>query len=453
VSSAKSGSLVSQVRRFLAACWSDLSEGRHKLFRVDAPDPSKIPVQDLVGVTVLLLRCKYNGQEFINLDGCLTMDIRIRSWKENPPAKPLIEKLTRTVQIDDLRVTSFPIKWDENQPDEYPPEPEQGEIDEADLIPVEDPVDDEEKLEDEEEADVNGGEEVDLEESMENDEVQDEENEEVQNGDVEDNEVDKKNGEDDSADVPGDVEMTDGSGETSGNTSATENVAENGAVPKEDKADLKEADLEWELVYVGSAKSSSYDQVLDSALVGPVPEGRHKFVFAVDAPDPSKIPVQDLVGVTVLLLRCKYNGQEFINLGWFVSNDYEDPELKENPPAKPLIEKLTRTVQIDDLRVTSFPIKWDENQPDEYPPEPEQGEIDEADLIPVEDPVDDEEKLEDEEEADVNGGEEVDLEESMENDEVQDEENEEVQNGDVEDNEVDKKNGEDDSADVPGLIY
>ncbi|KIH43988.1 Anti-silencing protein, ASF1-like protein, partial [Ancylostoma duodenale] len=97
--------------------------------------------------------------------------------------------------------------------------------------------------------------------------------------------------------------------------------------------------LEWELVYVGSAKSSSYDQVLDSALVGPVPEGRHKFVFAVDAPDPAKIPVQDLVGVTVLLLRCKYNGQEFINLGWFVSNDYEDPELKENPPAKPIIEK------------------------------------------------------------------------------------------------------------------
>ncbi|KIH46792.1 Anti-silencing protein, ASF1-like protein [Ancylostoma duodenale] len=156
-------------------------------------------------------------------------------------------------------------------------------------------------------------------------------------------------------------------------------------------------DLEWELVYVGSAKSSSYDQVLDSALVGPVPEGRHKFVFAVDAPDPAKIPVQDLVGVTVLLLRCKYNGQEFINLGWFVSNDYEDPELKENPPAKPIIEKLTRTVQTDDLRVTSFPIKWDENQPDEYPPEQEQVEVDETDLMPLEDIVDEEEKQEEEE--------------------------------------------------------
>ncbi|KAE9420371.1 hypothetical protein Angca_009651 [Angiostrongylus cantonensis] len=148
-------------------------------------------------------------------------------------------------------------------------------------------------------------------------------------------------------------------------------------------------DLEWELVYVGSAKSSSYDQLLDSALVGPVPEGRHKFVFAVDAPDPLKIPVQDLVGVTVLLLRCKYNGQDFINLGWFVSNDYEDPELKENPPAKPLIEKLIRTVQTDDLRVTSFPIKWDENQPDEYPPEPDQEELEESNLLPLEDIEDD----------------------------------------------------------------
>lgn len=180
-------------------------------------------------------------------------------------------------------------------------------------------------------------------------------------------------------------------------------------------------DLEWELVYVGSAKSSSLDQVLDSALVGPVPEGRHKFLFTVDAPDPSKIPVQDLVGVTVLLLRCKYNGQEFINLGWFVSNDYEDPELKENPPVRPVIEKLTRTVQTHDLRVTSFPIKWDENQPDEYPPEPQQGEIDEADLMPLEDP-DDEEKLEEEDDVAANAIDaagDIDLEETVEDADVE----------------------------------
>ncbi|VDO37131.1 unnamed protein product [Haemonchus placei] len=159
-------------------------------------------------------------------------------------------------------------------------------------------------------------------------------------------------------------------------------------------------DLEWELVYVGSAKSSSYDQVLDSALVGPVPEGRHKFVFAVsETPSVNRLHIIfEILRWTLRIHRkslCR-TSSEFINLGWFVSNDYEDPELKENPPAKPLIEKLTRTVKTDDLRVTSFPIKWDENQPDEYPPEPDQEEFDEADLIPVEDPVEDEERIEDE---------------------------------------------------------
>lgn len=36
------------------------------------------------------------------------------------------------------------------------------------------------------------------------------------------------------------------------------------------------------MVYVGSAESNAYDQVLDSILVGPVLEGRHKFIFEVN---------------------------------------------------------------------------------------------------------------------------------------------------------------------------
>ena len=40
-------------------------------------------------------------------------------------------------------------------------------------------------------------------------------------------------------------------------------------------------DLEWKIIYVGSASSESYDQVLDSVLVGPVPQGTHKFLFEV----------------------------------------------------------------------------------------------------------------------------------------------------------------------------
>ncbi len=41
------------------------------------------------------------------------------------------------------------------------------------------------------------------------------------------------------------------------------------------------ADLEWRILYVGSAESEEHDQVLDTVLVGPLVSGRHKFVFQV----------------------------------------------------------------------------------------------------------------------------------------------------------------------------
>jgi hypothetical protein len=41
------------------------------------------------------------------------------------------------------------------------------------------------------------------------------------------------------------------------------------------------SDLEWKIIYVGAAESEEYDQTLDSVLVGPVPAGKHMFVFQV----------------------------------------------------------------------------------------------------------------------------------------------------------------------------
>ena len=71
-------------------------------------------------------------------------------------------------------------------------------------------------------------------------------------------------------------------------------------------------DLEWKLTYVGSAESDAHDQELDVVLVGPVAVGSYKFVFQADPPDHNKIPASDLLGVTVLLLTCAYDGVEFI---------------------------------------------------------------------------------------------------------------------------------------------
>lgn len=69
---------------------------------------------------------------------------------------------------------------------------------------------------------------------------------------------------------------------------------------------------------------------------------------------------QDAVGVTIVLLTCSYRGQEFVRVGYFINNDYTDPELKENPPARPQFDKLTRNILASKPRVTRFKINWDD---------------------------------------------------------------------------------------------
>ncbi|KAI1258707.1 ASF1 like histone chaperone-domain-containing protein [Xylariaceae sp. FL1019] len=132
-----------------------------------------------------------------------------------------------------------------------------------------------------------------------------------------------------------------------------------------------EKDLEWKLTYVGSATSDQYDQELDSLLVGPIPVGVNKFVFEADAPKTSRIPDADILGVTVILLNCSYDGREFVRVGYYVNNEYDSDELNADPPAKPIIENIRRNVLAEKPRVTRFAIKWDSeaSAPAEFPPE------------------------------------------------------------------------------------
>lgn len=68
-------------------------------------------------------------------------------------------------------------------------------------------------------------------------------------------------------------------------------------------------------MYVGSPKSQQFDQTLDTVLVGPVPLGVSRFVLEAPAPDPSKIPAEDLLGATAVMLTCAYRGNEFVRVG------------------------------------------------------------------------------------------------------------------------------------------
>ena len=117
-------------------------------------------------------------------------------------------------------------------------------------------------------------------------------------------------------------------------------------------------DLEWKLTYVGSAQSNDYDQELGSILVGPVPVGVNQFLFEADAPDTKRIPADELLGVTVVLLTGLYDDREFVRVGYYVNNEYDDESLVNEAPAKPVIEKIRRNVLAEKPRVTRFAIKW-----------------------------------------------------------------------------------------------
>lgn len=50
--------------------------------------------------------------------------------------------------------------------------------------------------------------------------------------------------------------------------------------------------------------------------------------------------------------------QEFIRVGYYVNNDYDDEQLREEPPTKVLIDKIQRNILTDKPRVTKFPINF-----------------------------------------------------------------------------------------------
>lgn len=176
---------------------------------------------------------------------------------------------------------------------------------------------------------------------------------------------------------------------------------------------LKE-DLEWRLTYVGSSKSLDHDQELDLILVGPVPVGINKFLFQADPPSAELIPASELVSVTVILLSCSYSGREFVRVGYYVNNEYDSEELRENPPTKVQVDHVVRNILAEKPRVTRFNIVWDnedsnaENYPPEQNVEEEEEEDDEEDEEEIEEDEEEEED-DDEEEVEANDGAEEEL--------------------------------------------
>jgi len=117
-------------------------------------------------------------------------------------------------------------------------------------------------------------------------------------------------------------------------------------------------DLEWKLIFVSSPGNEELDQELDDCLVGPVPQGINSFEFEGSAPDPSRIPTEDVLGVSALILTGSYKNQEFVRVGYYQNTEYDNEEMRENPPPKIMFDRLVRDIN-HKPRVTRFHIKWD----------------------------------------------------------------------------------------------
>ncbi|EEB08225.1 histone chaperone Cia1 [Schizosaccharomyces japonicus yFS275] len=185
------------------------------------------------------------------------------------------------------------------------------------------------------------------------------------------------------------------------------------------------SDLEWKLTYVGSATSQSYDQILDTLLVGPIPIGVNKFVFEADPPNIDLLPqLTDLLGVTVILLSCAYEENEFVRVGYYVNNEMEGVDLQEMEESevkkiKVDVDKVWRNILAEKPRVTRFNIQWDNPDFDDAPPA--QGDAE---------PEEEDEEMEEEEEE-VEG--EIEEEEEEEEEEEVEEEDDVMEEEDVDD--------------------
>ena len=117
-------------------------------------------------------------------------------------------------------------------------------------------------------------------------------------------------------------------------------------------------EIEWKVVYIGNADNEQYDQELESIEIGPLKLGTMKFTLNAPCPDYMKIPENEVLGVTAILLCCLYSGQEFFRCGFYLNNVYDNEEMNANPPEQIVIDKVIRSILADKPRITKFNIDW-----------------------------------------------------------------------------------------------
>lgn len=114
--------------------------------------------------------------------------------------------------------------------------------------------------------------------------------------------------------------------------------------------DLKNDEYEWKIVYVGSAESKDFDQVLLSESLGFYSKGQHDLILRSTSIDPDKIPKDELLAPSIVLLVGYHKNKQFFQVGYLVVKEYLDDE---EPDVITEYDKLQKTIVEDFTRIIS----------------------------------------------------------------------------------------------------
>lgn len=86
--------------------------------------------------------------------------------------------------------------------------------------------------------------------------------------------------------------------------------------------------FDWRIIYLGSPTDSNYDQVIDEFDMTDIKSGCMTFNTDSNPPNFQKIPPNEIIGTTAILISVSYEHQEFFRVGYYIINEYEDPEAE-----------------------------------------------------------------------------------------------------------------------------
>ena len=120
-------------------------------------------------------------------------------------------------------------------------------------------------------------------------------------------------------------------------------------------------DMEIRAIYIGSAESSEFDQILSQAFIPIKDLGQSYFELSMDAPDIEQIPtLEDLLGPSVLMVCALYNNQEFFRCSYFVYNNDIRKDAIELNEENFDVNSIYRCFLTDKPRIKLSDIDWED---------------------------------------------------------------------------------------------